>query len=298
MKPLVSVIVSTYNRAGTILRTLESILNQTYTNIEIIVVDDGSTDNTLELLAGLKDERIRIIKHPVNRGVTAAKNTGLDNIRGEWFVSVDSDDEIVPEAIETLIRIPLEVDPTVTAIDSGAYETESNSMSEKGLQKDQYVDEATIIRECAGDVFGMTKTSLIGSDRLNEDLPGWEDTLWYKVNARANRYYLHKKLQIYHTEGDDRISKKRFDLKVNSKTYKAVLAEQFFLVQIKKHNESRYIKHCIKGSLYLSATGDKLTARHWVNRLKNTHRLYYMLTAMVTSLPPGLVRKVCKVVNI
>ena len=106
MRPLVSVIIPTYNRAATIGRTIQSLQSQTYDNLDIIVVEDGSKDETLKLLDTISDKRLRVIRHEVNRGVTAAKNTGLNNIRGEWFTILDSDDEIVPNAIEMMMRIP------------------------------------------------------------------------------------------------------------------------------------------------------------------------------------------------
>jgi len=123
MRPLVSVIIPTYNRAATIGRTIQSLQSQTYDNLDIIVVEDGSKDETLKLLDTISDKRLRVIRHEVNRGVTAAKNTGLNNIRGEWFTILDSDDEIVPNAIEMMMRIPLEKDPGVTAVTCNCVDT-------------------------------------------------------------------------------------------------------------------------------------------------------------------------------
>src|SRR5687768_435385 len=102
--PLVSIVMATYNRATTIERAIDSVLKQTYPNIELIIVDDGSTDNTLEVLARYKQPSIRVYKHEKNKGVTGAKNSGLDQIKGEWFTILDSDDEIIPEAIEAMMK--------------------------------------------------------------------------------------------------------------------------------------------------------------------------------------------------
>ena len=92
---LVSVIVPVYNAQATIDRCVQSIRTQTHTNIEIILVDDGSTDGSaaiLDTLAG-KDERIRVI-HTRNSGVSAARNTGIESARGEYIGFVDADDWI------------------------------------------------------------------------------------------------------------------------------------------------------------------------------------------------------------
>src|SRR5438034_4668818 len=91
--PLVSIIIPTYNRARTIERAIDSALKQSYPNIEIIVIDDGSTDDTGDVLKKY-DRRIRIYMHETKKGVTSAKNSGLDQIRGKWFTILDSDDEI------------------------------------------------------------------------------------------------------------------------------------------------------------------------------------------------------------
>ncbi len=99
----VSIVTATYNRAGILPRAIDSVMRQTHRDWELIVVDDGSTDNTGEILAGYVDERIRVYRHDRNRGATAAKNTGLDHLRGEWFTILDSDDEMVPEALEVML---------------------------------------------------------------------------------------------------------------------------------------------------------------------------------------------------
>jgi glycosyltransferase involved in cell wall biosynthesis len=75
--PLISIIMPTYNRAKTIERAIKSVLNQSYAKIELIIIDDGSSDNTSEILNRFNDPGIRIFKHEKNKGVTAAKNTGL-----------------------------------------------------------------------------------------------------------------------------------------------------------------------------------------------------------------------------
>src|SRR5580704_3101162 len=89
----VSVIIPAFNRGYIIAEAVQSVLDQTYAHIEeIIVVDDGSTDNTAAVVRSFKDRRIRVIQHATNRGVAAARNTGLDVARGDLISFLDSDD--------------------------------------------------------------------------------------------------------------------------------------------------------------------------------------------------------------
>ena len=101
--PLVSVIIPTYNRAHCLGRAVDSVLGQTFTDFELIVVDDGSTDGTGELLEAY-GERIRVIRQ-ANRGVSAARNAGILSSRGEWIALLDSDDTWLPRKLERQVAL-------------------------------------------------------------------------------------------------------------------------------------------------------------------------------------------------
>lgn len=104
--PLVSVVVPAFNAEGCIDACLSSIACQSYANLQIIVVDDGSTDLTAAICAQWKstDSRIEVICQ-CNQGVSSARNVGLRASRGEWVMFVDSDDRIVPTAVERLVAV-------------------------------------------------------------------------------------------------------------------------------------------------------------------------------------------------
>lgn len=91
--PLVSVVLPTYNRVQTLGRAMHSVLGQTYTHLELIVVDDGSTDGTAELVASISDARIRYLRLEQNQGVSNARNLGAEQARGRLLAFQDSDDE-------------------------------------------------------------------------------------------------------------------------------------------------------------------------------------------------------------
>ena len=101
---LISIIVPVYNVSEYLPRCLDSLINQTYKNIEIILVNDGSTDNSLEICKKYaeKDLRIKVIDKE-NGGISSARNTGIAEASGEWIGFVDSDDYIEPCTYEIFL---------------------------------------------------------------------------------------------------------------------------------------------------------------------------------------------------
>ncbi len=97
-----SIVIPVYNRAALVRRAVMSCLTQRHPSVEVIVVDDGSTDDTVARVAEIVDPRIRLIRQPSNCGVSPARNRGADHARGEWVVCLDSDDELVPGALELM----------------------------------------------------------------------------------------------------------------------------------------------------------------------------------------------------
>lgn len=98
--PRVSVVIPTYERADLVGRAVDSALAQTVEDVEVIVVDDGSTDGTHEAVAAESDPRVRYLEHETNRGVSAARNTGIEAASGEYVAFLDSDDEWLPRKLE------------------------------------------------------------------------------------------------------------------------------------------------------------------------------------------------------
>src|SRR5439155_25020344 len=100
--PLVSVIIPCYNAGRWVGDAIRSALNQTYTNVEIIVIDDGSTDDSLEVIRAFKD-KVRW-KTGVNHGPCAARNLGLGLAQGEWVQFLDADDLLHPQKIQLALE--------------------------------------------------------------------------------------------------------------------------------------------------------------------------------------------------
>jgi glycosyltransferase involved in cell wall biosynthesis len=100
----VSVVVPTRNRSGLLAITLRSVLRQRDVELEVIVVDEASTDDTSDHLAGLGDARVRVVRHENPQGVSAARNRGAAEARGEWVAFTDDDDLWAPEKLARQIR--------------------------------------------------------------------------------------------------------------------------------------------------------------------------------------------------
>ncbi len=124
--PEVSVIIPTYNRAHLIKRAIQSVLNQTYQNFEIIVVDDGSVDNTEEVVKNFNNQKIRYIRYNENKGVAAARNTGIKATRGDYIAFQDSDDEWFPNKLERQMEVFKNVSPEVGVVYTGTWRIRNN----------------------------------------------------------------------------------------------------------------------------------------------------------------------------
>jgi glycosyltransferase involved in cell wall biosynthesis len=99
MMPEVSVVVPTHNRAVLLCQTLRSAVAQREVDLEVVVVDDGSADGTGEAVAGLRDDRVRLVRHERSQGVSAARNRGIAEARGAWVAFLDDDDLWAPQKL-------------------------------------------------------------------------------------------------------------------------------------------------------------------------------------------------------
>lgn len=119
--PRVSVVIPSYNRVELLQRAIDSALNQTYRDIELIVVDDGSDDGTSEMIERIPDPRVRLVRHRRPQGVARARNAGIAIARGEWVAFLDNDDEWLPEKLERQLALVEQEDPGVAAVYCSAF---------------------------------------------------------------------------------------------------------------------------------------------------------------------------------
>ena len=130
--PIVSIIIPTYNRARLLGRAIDSVLAQTFTDFELIIVDDGSVDNTRQLVLDYADQRIRYVWHERNQGQNAALNSGVLAAGGKYVAFLDSDDEWLPEFLGKVLHV-FEKDNNL-----GAVYTRAGSIQPDGTLKGSY----------------------------------------------------------------------------------------------------------------------------------------------------------------
>lgn len=101
---MLTIVIPLYNKGQSVKRSICSVLNQSFSNFEIVIVDDGSTDNSVEVVKSFKDDRIKIVRQ-ANAGVSAARNHGIDIASGQFITFLDADDEYEPNHLETLRKL-------------------------------------------------------------------------------------------------------------------------------------------------------------------------------------------------
>lgn len=176
----VSIIVPAYNAQKTIGRCIESILNQTYTDFELLVMDDGSKDETPEIIDryAAKDARV-IAVHKPNSGVSDTRNQALDRASGRYIQFLDADDWISPDATRLFVRA-MEDNPTCDMVIADFYRVVGEKMSQKGdieeeklLTREEYADE--MMRNPADFYYGVLwnkffRRSIIEEYKLRMDV--------------------------------------------------------------------------------------------------------------------------------
>lgn len=182
---MVSVVIPTHNRVDLLPRAIESVLNQTYKDIELIVVNDGSTDGTDDLMEKyVNNSRIKYINYKPAKGGNYARNTGIDAANGEYVAFLDDDDEWLPAKIEKQVAL-MEADNEVGLVYTGInciYVNEGISyLSNPQLRGD--LSKEILFRNCVGSTSSvMLRKIFCEAYRFDENLQALQDyDLWIKV---------------------------------------------------------------------------------------------------------------------
>lgn len=171
MEPRFSIVIPTYNRAKTLGRAIESVLGQTFPAFEIIVVDDGSSDRTKDVVESFT--QIRYVFQS-NSGVSSARNKGAELADGDWLVFLDSDDEILPNALEKFTNV-------ATALPQASILLGGYSLIKNGVETFVLPEEGKYIGHLSGS-FAIKKVDFIESAGYDSNLRFAENTeLFFRI---------------------------------------------------------------------------------------------------------------------
>lgn len=186
--PLVSVYIPTYNRLGLLGRAIESALNQTYKNIEVLVVDDGSSDGTQEFLAELerKERRVRVVEKKGQRGPCSSRNLAIREASGEFVAGLDDDDYFHPDRISLLMS---RYDKKMAFITSNHYVISERGNKRSSLLSRRLTKRLLSLRNASGQILAERK-KILAVGGYDESLRASQDIdLWLRLVLRFGPAY-------------------------------------------------------------------------------------------------------------
>jgi glycosyltransferase involved in cell wall biosynthesis len=207
--PAVSAVIPTYNRAAFVPRAIQSVLRQTFCDLEVIVVDDGSPEATQDAVARFDDSRLRYIRLPKNMGQWHAENVGIAHARGEWVAFLDDDDEWAPEKLAKLLE-------RANAIGASAAYSRKLRIGYEGPilpKRDRPLPEGdvstsvlTLLMPATPSAFMVRRDALISVGGFDESLPQAQDVdLWVRLSLAGYRFAaVDERLALYHEDHPNR----------------------------------------------------------------------------------------------
>ena len=189
--PLISVIIPTYNRCTLLGRAIRSVLAQSYSNIEVIVVDDASDDDSGAVIREFTDNRLIYVLHDRNKGGAEARNTGIKAAKGHYIAFQDSDDEWMPDKLEKQMQVFNSADKEIGVVYCGFFYVRDNSrqyMPTRAVKK----KEGNIYEQLLSENFVSTQTLLIKREVFDKvgvfdgNLPRYHD--WELAIRMAEEY--------------------------------------------------------------------------------------------------------------
>ena len=276
-----TVVIPLFNKERHIERAVKSVINQTFQNFEIIVVDDGSTDNSAEEVLKIKDNRIKLIKQK-NGGVSSARNKGIDEARYEYIGFLDADDAWKPNFLDSIKEI-IEKYPK-----AGAYCTSYDIKTEDGIVivPSNYLNFDSNWNGIIDDYFKYSlKGSLIWTScvvipkSVFIDLGGFpvgikrgEDLdMWIRIALNYDIVYLNKTCATYYHDADNRACKRKVEQKYSIVSYvEDILAQGKNLGTTSIYFEEYMIKIIISKARYLIEENNRKEARKLLYKYRYT----------------------------
>lgn len=199
--PKVSVILTTYNREYFFSESIESILEQNYENLEIIISDDGSTDNTFNIACEYARENpnIKVVQNAHAHGSAGNRNNGLDHASGDLIMLLDDDDLLFKEAISQMVSTYLSFSKQYGIIIANCTRSDDGFLSGKGVNESREISfQEVLCGKLDGEFITLFEKKLLGKRRFNENLQrGNMGLLWLRLHKQTSCFYLHKPLKFY-----------------------------------------------------------------------------------------------------
>lgn len=214
-KIIFSVVIPLYNKERHIQRAIRSVLNQTHQAFELIIIDDGSTDNSFEMAASIQDPRIQIFRQQ-NRGLPATRNRGVRESANEWIAFLDADDEWLPGFLETVNELQHEF-PQSGCLSTSYYRAKENQMLDSPTDRMPYslnwsgiIDDVfnafRIYNPFFPSSIAIRRDALLAAGGFPEGVDYGEDTItWMKLGVTTTIAYKNTPLSIYHLDADNRM---------------------------------------------------------------------------------------------
>lgn len=299
-KPLISVIIPTYNRAHYIERALQSVLNQSYTNWEAIVIDNNSNDNTDEIINNFHDYRINLLKIRNNGVIAASRNLGIRAAKGEWLAFLDSDDWWVSGKLEACISSNIdEVDifyHHLKVVRQKPKIIGFNTIKSRQLKKPIIIDILVGGNPICNSSVVVRKEILDQIRGINEDkqIIGCEDYhTWIRIAQITNKFHCIKKPLGYVYRHDNAIMSQR-DL---SKPYKYVTSKFNYLLDDKEIDRVNSYINYTKASSELKKGNANVAIKNYLYSLRHGNIImrlqciYQILLIQIKSFMNLLIRR-------
>ncbi len=227
---MVSVIIPVYNTAKFLRPLIDSLINQTYKDLEIIFVDDKSTDNSFSIIQEYikKNHHIKLVTLNKNMGVSYARNVGLDQAKGSYIMFIDSDDLIDQDAIKKAMNLMLETNADVVELERilvYKYHNKTLTFKEIGHIRDNTIlNNKQLITKPRYITGKLYKKEVIANNRFDIDLKCYEDTLFnHQIKKNINKYiylkgynyyYLQRKISLVNSINTNHLSYMRVATKI------------------------------------------------------------------------------------
>lgn len=197
MSDYVSIIMPSYNTGRFIAETIRSVMAQTYENWELIIVDDCSTDNTDDVVAGFSDPRIRYLKNEVNSGAAVSRNRALREAKGRWIAFLDSDDLWCPEKLEKQVAF-MEKNGYAFSYTNYSEIDEDSSPKRISVTGPKRITKAGMYAYCwPGCLTVMYDAKVVGLVQIEDIKKNNDYAMWLKACQKADCYLLSEDLASY-----------------------------------------------------------------------------------------------------